>query len=169
MRSNHFKNIHSSSFFDHSSADVKSETNSYSSRKRRRPADTQSLSKNEEDRILQYALKISQKEYKREQEARDANVKLNTFEEIPQSATFHAKPEDFLNFIDYVEKCWKSKECSGIMKIVPPSEWVNETNKFYGREIFPKVFQDQRKLSTRIQNLGEMYQAKVINNLIIKI
>ncbi len=166
MQSDHLDNIQGVSYLDQSITHIKSEAGSFSKRKRKRVSDTKSLSKKEEDRILQYALKLSQKDFKREQELKEANIKLNSYEEIPESATFHAKPEDFQNFIDYVEKCWKTKECSGIMKIVPPSSWVNDTKEFYGKEIFPKINQDQRKLLTRIQKLSELYQAKVIIKLI---
>ncbi len=166
MQSNHLENIHSLSYSDQSVTDVKSDSHSLSTRKRRRPAEPKSWSRKEEDRILQYALKISQKEFLREQKAKEESVKLDTYEEIPQSATFNATSDDFGNFIEYVEKCWKSKECSGVMKIIPPESWVNETKKFYSGNIFPKVCEDDNKLSTRLQKLGEMYQAKVINKLI---
>jgi hypothetical protein len=162
MQSNHFENIHGISSPDPSNTDLKSEADSFSTKKRRRTTDSKSWSKKEEDKILQYALKLSQKEFKREQ----SRVKLDSYEEIPESATFIAKKEDFHNFIDYVEKCWKSKECSGVMKIIPASTWANETKEIYDKEIFPKVEQDERKLMTRVQNLNELYKAKVIKKLI---
>jgi len=166
MHSEHIENFTNISYTDYSVTDIKSGSEAIFHKKRKRSSDSKHFSKKEENRILQYALKLSAKEYKKQQSILENNKNGIKLKNIAMSSTFEANEEDFNNFIGYVDSCWRSQECTGVLKIIPPKNWVEDTKMFYENEIFPKIDMDEKKLPARIQRLSQLYQAKVINNLI---
>lgn len=137
--------------------------------KRTRISNNLSYSKNEEEKLLKYALKMSEIEYKnsiknniKPEEQPDPKVK--NFKDIPFTPTFEAQDFDFLDFSKYVEVCWNSQsKDTGIFKIIPPQRWVENYDKSYGTVVDEILKTDSRKYMFRIQRLNELYKAQVSN------
>lgn len=124
-------------------------------------------SKNEEEKMLKYALKISEIEYKNsiknssKLEER-SEPKAKNVKSIPFTPTFEAEDFDFLDFSKYVEVCWNSQtKDTGIFKITPPRSWVENYDKSYGTLVDEILRSDSRKYMFRIQKLNELYKAQV--------
>lgn len=119
------------------------------------------FSKSEEDRILKYALKMSKVEYEQKKQ-----MTFKSFSEINPVLEIKATPQDFINPINFFDKLWKENESStGIIKIIPPSNWVEFQRGLLNKVYLPRLLDKEKKLYTRKQILNQLYQAKVINNL----
>jgi ribosomal protein S18 len=163
MQSERFDNKSNISFSDSLGTDSKSDMSTFSKKKRRRNNNSDVWTKQQEDRILQYALKLSEKEYKRKRLLEQNGDGITKFEDIKECAVFYAKDEDFKNFIGFVNKCIReSNGCTGVIKIIPSSNWVEGNKDFFQRNVSEKIKNCQKKLYTRKQVLNQLYQAKVI-------
>jgi hypothetical protein len=148
----------------------KEEGDSYSQKKRRRGGKPKSLTKKEEDRILKYALKLSEKEY--QMKSNNENLQQNKikYSEIETCNIFNAQEEDFINPISYFEKLWNEDSTNtGIIKVIPPTSWVNKQKENFNKIYATKLQDQEKKLFTRKQTLNELRLAKVIINIILSI
>jgi hypothetical protein len=90
---------------------------------------------NEEQRLLQQALKVSKKETKR--------VEM----EIPDALVFYPTAEEFMDPLIYIQKIRSEAEQYGICKIVPPPEWNPSCQvKMSNPKMFPTKLQDVHTL-----------------------
>lgn len=136
--------------------------------KRTRVSSNLSFSKNEEEKMLKYALKMSEEEYKKNRTKSNSKIEVfpdqkpKSFKELPFTPTFEAQDFDFLDFSKYVELCWNSQSNdTGIFKISPPQKWVENYDKSYGTVVDEVLKSDSRKYMFRIQKLSELYKAQV--------
>jgi uncharacterized protein YozE (UPF0346 family) len=143
------------------------ESDVFSLKKRRRGGKSNKYSKKEEERILKYALKLSEKEFHASQLKNSSEVKdqpLKSVGEVEEVTTYLATEEDFKDPLSMFDRLWsEDQHSSGILKIVPPIEWVENQKENYIK-IFKTRLQDpNKKLFTRKQKLSELYLAKVNN------
>lgn len=138
--------------------------------KRTRVSNNINYSKNDEEKMLKYALKMSEIEYKNSLKSNSkmpeaSDHKIKTFKDIPLTPTFEAQDFDFLDFSKYVDLCWASQsKDTGVFKIKPPQKWVENYNKSYSMAIDDVLKSDtSRKYLFRIQKLNELYKAQVSN------
>lgn len=142
----------------------------YINRKRKRGANLNNFSSKEEERILKYALKLSEKEYQaKKQEGTNQAEICSKYSDIPTCSTFEPTEEDFKNPISYFDTLWKESENdTGLIKIVPPPSWKEKQKKYFNNEILTKIESNDKPLTTRKQTLGLLYQAKVGTNFMDK-
>jgi hypothetical protein len=162
MQSERIDNISNISLSDLNGTDSKSDLSTFSKKKRKRAPDSDLWSKKEEDKILQYALKLSEKEFKKQKQKSEDNERVNSYERIPECNVFQANEEDLTNFIAFVERSMGEKGCTGILKIVPSAKWVERNREFFGKNVIERIKGSTKKLYTRKQILSQLYQAKVI-------
>jgi hypothetical protein len=135
----------------------------FSKKKRRRRTKNSLWSKKEEDKILKYALKLSQKEFQNTKNLQESFISIETFEEIPQVMTYTASEEDFSNPIEMFDRLWsENQESTGIIKIIPPTSWVELQKQNFHTNCLPRFMDPNKRLLTRRQTLNELYLAKVI-------
>jgi hypothetical protein len=124
-----------------------------------KPKANRKYTKRDEDRILKFALKQSELEYKLAQEKQAiSDLKYSS---IPPCKTVIATEEDFKNPILFFESIWKKTDHStGVIKVVPPETWKkNYVSTF---ESYSQKFDESdKKLDTRKMNLNKLYMAKV--------
>jgi hypothetical protein len=146
MQSERIDNISNISFSDLNGTDSKSDGSTFSRKKRKRTTNADIWSKKEEDKILQYALKLSEKEYKKQLSEPKNSEKVNRYADIPECNVFEASEADLGDFIAYVDRCMtESKGCTGIVKIVPPKLWVEKNRDFFGQNVSEKIKTSQKK------------------------
>jgi hypothetical protein len=135
----------------------------FSKRKRTRVNNTDIWTRKEEERILKYALKLSEKEYLTSI-ANEKNSQITKLDEIESVQVFNATEEDFSNPLKYFDGLWDLKANStGIVKIIPPEKWVEKQRLLFENEMKVKIQNPHKKLETRKQVLGHLYMAKVSN------
>jgi hypothetical protein len=159
--------MHSESFADYSGyensksdGNLTVETDTYSTKKRKRSTRANQWSDREEERILKYALKLSEKEHKNK--FKQDNVREQSLSDLEPVYTYVATEEELKNPIGLFDKLWAEKEhSSGIIKIVPPESWIKNQRLLYESNYKSKLQDDSKKLCTRIQQLNQFYTAKV--------
>lgn len=165
MQSDSIDDFSSLSKSEYHSSVAKSETDTFSQRKRRRGGNNgkgKGWSKKEEERILKYALKLSEKEYQQKQ-AKEVEENLLRISEVEEVKVVRATEEDFLNPLRFFDSLWNQSEIStGIVKIIPPESWVVRQKSNLESNYKPKLEDPTKKLFTRKQSLNELYLAKVI-------
>ena len=118
-------------------------------------------SNREEERILKYALKLSENEQKIKQNTQEIKP-INNYFDFEECKKYYPSEEDFKNPIAYFDKLWSLNESdTGIIKIIPPESWKKNQNIYYKKEIYERANSNVKNLSTRKQNLGLLYKAKV--------
>ena len=144
------------------------ETDLFSQKKRGRGRKNKGWSKKEEDKILKYALKLSEKEFQVKKQMEDIKpLKINEIEEV---TVYKATEEDFLNPLKMFDKLWDVDiNSTGIIKIIPPESWISTQKLTMENTYKPVLIDPSIKLQTRKQNLYELYLAKVIINFIFNI
>jgi hypothetical protein len=112
---------------------------------------------------------ISNKKY------RSFNVKMNNIKvetltvskktslmyDIKECLVYHATEEDFKNPIQYIDNLWRKNSSTGIIKIIPPTTWLEYNNKVFNQYYLPKFENSENKLETRIQTLNKLFYGKV--------
>lgn len=134
--------------------------------KPRTPKNELHASKKEEEKILKYALKLSEMEYK---EKMSREVKENTMKEKPRltihniehCTTIVATDEDFKDPIAFFDSIWNKEHSTGIIKIIPPKDWKEKNLSLFKQEFCKKFYSSDKKLDTRKIILNELYKAKV--------
>jgi hypothetical protein len=135
----------------------------FSKKKRRRRTKGSAWSKQEEDKILKYALKLSHKEFQNTKNQQQSLLSIETFEQIPDVMTYKASEEDFKNPIEMFDRLWsENQESTGIIKIIPPTSWVELQKQNFQTNCLPRFMDPSKRLLTRRQTLNELYLAKVI-------
>lgn len=124
-----------------------------------KPQTAKKYTKRDEDRILKFALKQSELEFKQSQDKKSlCDLK---YSDIPQCKTVVATEQDFQNPILFFESLWeKDQHSTGVIKVIPPDSWKR---RYKGTsESYVKKFEESdRKLDTRRMNLNKLYMAKV--------
>ncbi len=153
------------------SSNLLGKSNTLTTKKRTRRKSTGIFSQKEEERMLKYALKLSEKEFLQQKQRGTKKKKIeneiNTinffYKDIPECDVIYATLEDFKNPIGFIEKLWNQEnlENTGLIKIIPPKEWKDKQKSFYLNEIKERIHASDKPLITRKQNLGLLYQAKV--------
>lgn len=141
--------------------------------KRTRITSSLNYSKNDEEKMMKYALKLSEIEYKNSLKNSSkigdpSDHKVKTYKDIPLTPTFEAQDYDFLDFSKYVDICWsmQSKD-TGIFKIKPPQKWIDNSRKGYSTIVDDALKQDpNKKYMFKIQKLNELHKAQVRLNYI---
>jgi hypothetical protein len=130
-------------------------------KKRKRTENSRKFSKKEEDRILKYALKLSEKEFQANKLIGD--VSKIRLPDLENCSTFHATEKDFEDPVGYFDSLWTSEETStGIIKIITPAIWAtNQQNKF-ANLTKKRIENSSKKLSTRKQVLNQLNLAQVL-------
>jgi hypothetical protein len=146
-------------------------SDSFSTKKRRRSNKVKGWSKKEEDRILKYALKLSQKEYEMKVESNEIEDQLpQKFSEIEDVRVYRATEEELQNPLKLFDSLWEKDENStGLVKIIPPENWVSHEKSHLEKFYKPMLQDPTKKLLTRKQTLNELYLAKVIIKFILNI
>ena len=90
-----------------------------------------------------------------------APKKASFIQEINECIEYHATDEDFKNPIQYIDDLWRENNSTGIIKIHPPSSWLNYNNKVFNEFYLPKFEKSDIKLETRIQTLNNLFYGKV--------
>jgi len=125
-----------------------------------KPKNINKYTKRDEERMLKFALKQSEIEYK-EQKEKSSNRDLN-YSSIPPCKTVIATESDFANPIQFFESIWeKNQNSTGIIKIVPPESWRSNYNGYF-KNYLKKFEESDKKLETRKMNLNKLYMAKVL-------
>lgn len=137
-------------------------------KKRRRAVKTKVWSQKEEDRILKYALKLSQKEYEMKLESSNLENQIpKKLVDIEEVKVYMASEEEFLNPLKLFDSLWENDEnSSGLVKIIPPPNWVASQKQLIEDNYKPLLLDPQKRLMTRKQTLNELYKAKVLNKLL---
>lgn len=131
-------------------------------RKRPRGPATKKWSKKEEERILKYALKLSEQEYLNQVQKTNIESKQPLISEIEPCKVVHAKDEDFEDVIGFFESLWSEDTSStGIIKIIPPEKWVKKQREEMNSTFLPRFRESTKKIVTRKQTLNNLYQANV--------
>ena len=81
--------------------------------------------------------------------------------DIKECLEYHATEEDFKNPIQYINNLWRKNNSTGIIKIHPPSTWLEYNNKVFNQYYLPKFEKSDIKLETRIQTLNKLFYGKV--------
>jgi len=137
------------------------EKKDFTTKKRSRKKTKVNYSSREEERILQYALKLSEKEQKIKTNTKEINLNDN-YSDIEECKIFYPNEEDFKNPITYFDNLWNINEPdTGIIKIIPPESWKKNQNNYFQKEINERANLSSKNLLTRKQNLGKLYKAKV--------
>ncbi len=133
----------------------------FSKRKRRRVENIELWTRKEEERILKYALKLSEKEYLTSF-SNERNSQITKFDQIENVQVFKAREEDFLNPIKFFDGLWElNANSTGIVKIIPPERWVEKQKQHFEKEMKTKIQNPHKKLETRKQILCDLYMARV--------
>lgn len=137
-------------------------------KKRRRAVKNKVWSQKEEDRILKYALKLSQKEYEMKLESSNLENQIpKKLVDIEEVKVYIASEEEFLNPLKLFDSLWENDEnSSGLVKIIPPPNWVASQKQLIEENYKPLLLDPQKRLMTRKQTLNELYKAKVLNKLL---
>lgn len=117
----------------------------------------------DETKLLKYALKISELEFKAQQNKEKSKLSIPiTYSDFPSTNTFHSDEIDFLDFSGYIDNCWKSQENDmGIFKIIPPEEWKENYKKSYHLTVTDYLRKDQsKKFYYRKQKLHEFHKGE---------
>lgn len=113
-------------------------------RKRRRTRTSRfdfDLLDNEEQKLIQQAIRNSQRDKRRVEY------------DIPMAPTFYPTVDEFRDPLAYIKSIVKEAQDFGICKIVPPEQW--NPNLFY-----PAIdFQDPRKFPTRLQHIHKLQES----------
>lgn len=135
----------------------------FSQKKRRRRGRGRAWSKKEEEKILKYALKMSQKEFQNSQKLQEPLFSVENHQEIPEVFVYLASEEDFKNPIELFDRLWnENQDSTGIIKIIPPPDWVELQKQNFEKNFLPRFSDPLKRLLTRKQTLNELYTAKVI-------
>ena len=126
----------------------------------------QSFSKKEEDKMLKYALKMSEIEYKTIQNTMNNINSIKNYPDIPLSSTFEADEIDFMEFSRYIDSCWSTEgPDTGVIKIIPPKDWVENYKTGYYQVITEYLLKDtSKKHFYRIQKLKELCNAEAFEH-----
>jgi hypothetical protein len=125
-----------------------------------KPKTSKKYTKRDEDRILKFALRQSEIEYKENQE-KSTYGELK-YSSIPACKTVYATENDFSNPIQFFERIWEKNKCStGVIKIIPPESWINNNVGTFTNYL-KKFEENDKKLDTRKMNLNKLYMAKVL-------
>jgi hypothetical protein len=148
------------------------EKRDFTNKKRSRKKTIKNYSKKEEERILKYALKLSEKEQKLKESQIDIKF-IEKYSELDECKIFYPNEEDFKNPIGYFDSLWNGNNNNnnesyididtGIIKIVPPESWKKFQKEYFLNKISERAFLNSKKISTRKQKLGQLYKAKVFN------
>jgi len=144
-----------------SSSENSSNSDGLAKKKRNRNKNLGIWTEKEEERILKYAIKVSEKEYllsvSRDKAARD--ITLNQLENV---SVFDATEEDFLNPLGFFDKLWEiNANSTGIVKIIPPQKWIQKQKQNFENETRQRILNPTKKLISRKQTLCDLYTAKV--------
>ncbi len=118
----------------------------------------------DESKMLKYALKLSEMEYKAQQIKKEHSLNMpKTYADIPFTPTYVAEDIDFLEFSKYIEKISNGQaKDTGIFKIIPPSNWVENYKKSYHCCITDTLKKDpNKKYVYRRQSLSGFQNAEV--------
>lgn len=134
-------------------------------------ANKKTYSDREEEKILKYALKLSEMEYQNKKKGESEQKKEGpsmTYQDIEPCMTVVATEENFKNPIAFLDSLWNTDRSTGIIKIIPPKEWKDKNLRMFN-EVYTKKFNEwDKKLDTRKIPLNQLYKAKVtflkINN-----
>jgi len=150
--------------FRKGSTENSSTSEEFSKRKRTRVNNTDIWTRKEEERILKYALKLSEKEYLTSI-ANEKNSQITKLNQMESVHVFNATEEDFSNPLKYFDGLWDLKANStGIVKIIPPEKWVEKQRLQFEKEMKIKIQNPHKKLESRKQVLSNLYMAKVSNH-----
>jgi len=145
---------------------TKSSSNSnldlFLNKKRKKKGRWKGYSAKEEAKILKYALKMSEKEYHQNVPNDVSGEHKLQFNEMEEVKIFHATDQDFTNPLKFFDNLWEeNKASSGIIKIIPPSNWVAIQKELINKTYRPRLEDNKKKLFVRKQDLNDLYLAKV--------
>jgi hypothetical protein len=170
--------MHSQTLLDYtnlSNTDGEKDTSKQSSedftkKKRKRPSGTKNknmsrkYSKKEEEKILKYALKLSEKEYQNKKILEEISKNNISFEMIEPVKEVQATEEDFKDIVKFLDGLWNENESNtGIIKIKAPESWKEKQKNEMENIFIPRFNDSVKKIPTRKQILTDLYKAKVIN------
>lgn len=136
-------------------------------KKRVRNKSSTNFSQKEEERILKFALKQSEKEYQQNQQKAASQALAHTsafkHQSLPECLVIHATAEDFENPIAFIDGLWqlRGSEDTGLIKIIPPAQWREKQRLYFEEKLKSKINANDKLLTTRKQTLGLLYEAKV--------
>ena len=117
--------------------------------------------KNDESKLLKYALKISELEYKNSQK-QTGSIKINSYKDLEPAQIENASEIDFLEFAKYIDSLWDPQDDTGIIKIIPPHNFVENMKKSYHNTVSAALLKDpNKKIPYRVQKINELYKAEV--------
>ena len=122
----------------------------------------------DESKMLKYALKLSEMEYKAQQTKKENSLNIpKTYADLPLTPTYEADDIDFLEFSKYIEKLWQGQgKDTGVFKIIPPSNWVENYKKSYHCCITDTLKKDlNKKYVYRRQNLSGFQSAEKFDHV----
>jgi len=131
--------------------------------KRNQRKTIEKISQKEEEKILRYAMKLSEMEYKEknQSEGQSEDKPKLTIHDIEPCATIIATEEDFKNPIAFFDSIWNKEHSTGIIKIIPPKDWKSKNFELFKENYCKKFAGSDKKLDTRKIILNELYKAKV--------
>jgi uncharacterized protein YozE (UPF0346 family) len=164
MQSESLVDISNMSKSDEHTQNSQTKEDSVMQKKRRRTGKGKGWSQKEEDRILKYALKLSQKEYEMKVESSQFENQIpKKLAEMEDVKVYRASEEEFLNPLKLFDSLWeKDENSSGMIKIIPPPNWVASQKQLIEKNYKPLLLDPQKKLLSRKQTLNELYLAKVL-------
>jgi hypothetical protein len=90
-----------------------------------------------------------------------ANLSKN-LHKFENCKTVMASENDFKNILKFIDCLWSKEEAStGIIKITPPGQWKKANDFIFENFYFPNFNRSEKKLETRIQNLGGLFKGQV--------
>ena len=134
----------------------------YLGRKRNKSAiknDYRNLNIKDENKLLNYVIKLSEEEYRDSSRIKNDNKKkVKNMNELKSSPFKKADEIDFLEFSKFVDSLWDHKSDFGVLKIKPPELFTNSIKSTYISKI-DKILEDI-KIIIRKQELSELYKAE---------
>jgi len=139
----------------------KERTKSSSTKPKANRGNSQKASKKEYEKILKYALKLSELEYKEKTSNQDEKIDKKSIHDIEHCTIITATEEDFANPIAFFDKIWNKANSTGILKIIPPKNWRDHNLRIFQDEYLRKLKESTMKLSSRRIILNNLYKAEV--------
>ena len=144
-----------------SSSENLSKSDGLSKKKRGRGMNVGIWTQKEEERILKYAIKLSEKEYLLSVSS-DKSTRDISLSQLENVSVFEATEQDLLNPLGFFDKLWDANSPStGIIKIIAPDKWIQQQKLNFDNETRQRILNPNKKLDSRKQTLCDLYTARV--------